>query len=517
MKRRLLVCVLSLALASCGGGGASSNNSGQEDVTTSYDGNWLGRATSSINYSSKGLQCKGADIAVTISNGQLSGTFASDWGITVTASGSCSASGSISNGTFSGDSHNGTFTGSLLGNSGSGNWSDNNGCYGTFSLTNTLKDTTAPSNTTTANFINSGASSTSSTSVILSIAATDVVGVTAYYTSENSSTPSATESGWKAITSTTSYTADVSFPLSSGDGTKAVYVWFKDAEGNVSGSVNDSIILSTQWSLLKLPDTGQIGEYTATFGEDSDYTINSPSYTDNGDATITDTVTGLIWQKEDDNTTRTWADAGTYCDSLTLGGYSDWRRPSKKELISIVNYGTYSPSINTTYFPNTNPSGYWSTEPWYVSFDSGYASNSWTYDNYVRCCRNERQTTTKSLTDNGNGTVTDKDTTLIWQQGEGVSMVWESALAYCEDLSLAGNTDWRLPNVKELESITDDTKYNPAINTTYFPNTNSSSYWSSTTLAAYSSIALGVHFYYGIVHDYFKSSDYDVRCVRGGQ
>jgi len=58
---------------------------------------------------------------------------------------------------------------------------------------------------------------------------------------------------------------------------------------------------------FKLPDTGQTQSFTSTFGEDSDYTINPPSYTDNGDGTITDNVTGLIWQKEDDNTTRIWA------------------------------------------------------------------------------------------------------------------------------------------------------------------------------------------------------------------
>lgn len=105
-------------------------------------------------------------------------------------------------------------------------------------------DVTAPSNTTAADFTNSGESSTSSTSVTLAISATDTVGVTAYYTSETSSTPSASASGWTAITSTTSYSASVSFTLSSGDGTKTVYVWFKDAAGNVSVSTNDSITLS---------------------------------------------------------------------------------------------------------------------------------------------------------------------------------------------------------------------------------------------------------------------------------
>ncbi|MBI5749112.1 MAG: DUF1566 domain-containing protein [Nitrospinae bacterium] len=153
---------------------------------------------------------------------------------------------------------------------------------------------------------------------------------------------------------------------------------------------------TSAWTMLKLPDTGQTTSYTTTFGEDHDYTINPPSYTDNGNGTITDNVTGLIWQKEDDNTPRTWSDAGTYCDNLTLGGQSDWRLPSKKELISIVNYGTYNHAINTTYFPNTNSSYYWSSttvanyssDAWSVNFSYGYVDGygkSSSY--YVRCIR----------------------------------------------------------------------------------------------------------------------------------
>src|SRR3972149_1501944 len=106
-------------------------------------------------------------------------------------------------------------------------------------------DITAPLNTTASNFINSGAASTNLTNVTLSISATDIVGVTGYYLSETSGTPSASAAGWVAVTSVTSYTTNVSFTLSSGDGPKTLYVWFKDAAGNVSPSKSDTITLDT--------------------------------------------------------------------------------------------------------------------------------------------------------------------------------------------------------------------------------------------------------------------------------
>ncbi len=106
---------------------------------------------------------------------------------------------------------------------------------------------------------------------------------------------------------------------------------------------------------------------------------------------------------------------------------------------------------------------------------------------------------------------------LMWQQEEGGSMDWEGAITYCEDLSLAGYTDWRFPNIKELESITEDSLYNPAIDTNYFPDAHASLYWSSTTYAISSSSAWSVGFNAGSVGSYGKPGSRYVRCVRGGQ
>ncbi|MBW2311932.1 MAG: DUF1566 domain-containing protein [Deltaproteobacteria bacterium] len=167
-------------------------------------------------------------------------------------------------------------------------------------------------------------------------------------------------------------------------------------ESDESSEVTATPNIAYRWTMLNLPDTGQTQSYTTTFGEDSDYTINPPSYTDNGDGTVTDNVTTLMWQQENDDTGRTWDEACTYCDNLTLAGYSDWRLPSAMELMSIVDYGNYDPSIDETYFPGTNASDYWSATTyasnssyaWLVYFSYGSVFSYFkSGDYYVRCVR----------------------------------------------------------------------------------------------------------------------------------
>ncbi len=121
-------------------------------------------------------------------------------------------------------------------------------------------DTTAPSGTIT---INSNATYTNWTAATLGLAATDGVGVTAYYVSTGSTRPSATATGWVAVTPTTSYSNNnVPYTLSSGNGTKTVYAWYKDAAGNVSPTASDSIILDqtlpTNGTLSATPGNAQV-------------------------------------------------------------------------------------------------------------------------------------------------------------------------------------------------------------------------------------------------------------------
>jgi len=131
-------------------------------------------------------------------------------------------------------------------------------------------------------------------------------------------------------------------------------------------------------------------------------------------------------------------------------------------------------------------------------------------------------------TDNGNGTITDSATGLIWQKcsaglgttlgncstGSISSYSWSSAISYCEGLTLGGRSDWRLPNINELGSIIDYTKYVPAIDTAVFPNTQSNDVYLSSTSQSTSG-AWCVFFGGGGVGSIDKTAPYYVRCVTG--
>jgi formylglycine-generating enzyme required for sulfatase activity len=285
---------------------------------------------------------------------------------------------------------------------------------------------------------------------------------------------------------------------------------------------------------FRLPDTGQSGSFTSTAGEDSDSVINPQSLTDNGDGTVTDNVTGLMWQKTDGGE-MTFENASTYCNNLILGSKDDWRLPTGIELFSINNYDYQNPAVNTVYFTKTLAEYWWTSEVqtgdaskiWVVNAGGGIGAHpkSETVSAggvkkfHARAVRNLLSTefTVAHFSDNGNQTITDNYTGLIWQKIQSATtMTWEEALAYSKGLTLAGKSDWRLPNIKELQSLNDVLLSRPSFNISFFTNLGSGNYWSSNTLQNTAARAWDINIDYGIVSYNDKTLKQNVLLVRGG-
>ena len=294
-------------------------------------------------------------------------------------------------------------------------------------------------------------------------------------------------------------------------------------------------LYASTYPMTALPDTGQVADYSTIIGEDSDYTINPPIYKDNGDGTITDKVTGLMWQKVDGGE-MTWEQAAIYAKNLALGGHADWRLPFGKELFSILDESADNPAMNTAFFPPSAAEYWWSadvavddpTKVWVTNAGGGIGPHPKTETIsaggskyfHIRCVREPSASGAThlfgNLTDNGDGTVSDNNTGLVWQQAESVAMAWEAALGYAESLTLGSHSDWRLPNIKELQSISDSNFRAPSFDKTYFPGATATRYWSSTTLFGDTTKAWYLDADYGLTTYDVKTGLGHVRCVRGG-
>lgn len=295
----------------------------------------------------------------------------------------------------------------------------------------------------------------------------------------------------------------------------------------------NGIAQSVLKTMLRLPDTGQTMSYTSTFGEDNDFTINPPGFILNGNGTVTDTVTGLMWQQVDGGE-MIYAQANYYCDTLTLGGYTDWRLPNAYESFSILNHQHTNPAVDNSVFTTTGAEYWWSSDRqandtnriWVTNAGGGIGNHLMTETisaggTKKYHARAVRMTTTASTvpahyTDNGDGSITDHVTGLAWQKMPYAdTLTWEQALTYADSMTLAGKSDWRLPNIRELQSITDLTTISPSINTNYFSVSGNKKFWSSTTLPNQTTKAWYLDTHYGITtYDLKTAMDY-VLCVRG--
>lgn len=279
------------------------------------------------------------------------------------------------------------------------------------------------------------------------------------------------------------------------------------------------------------------------YGQDAQYKGNQPSYTNNGDGTVTDNVTGLMWQNTLDHNEDgviDYDDKLTYSEILnivkngyTYVGHSDWRVPTIKEQYSLIMFSGadisgyegestdgLTPFINTDYFEynygdtsagerlidvqcaSTNLSAGNTIEMVFgVNFADGRIKGYGTtmmgqakVFNYL-LVRGNSTYGLNEFSDNGDGTISDNATGLMWMQNDsGEGMNWKAALKYAENKEFSGHSDWRLPNAKELQSILDYTRspqttnsaaIDPIFNSTAITNEANEVdypfYWSSTT------------------------------------
>ncbi len=280
---------------------------------------------------------------------------------------------------------------------------------------------------------------------------------------------------------------------------------------------------------------------SALYGQDAQYTHLPAAYADNGNGTVTDRNTRLVWQKTPTSERLQFAEAKAYCAALQLGGLSNWRMPTIKELYALADFrgellkpeqGKPTPYIDTKFFdfeypkpPMVFAGQYWSSTLYVkgpiingrnqgafgFNFADGHikaygtgldfftgkeaassglpgpAGGRRPPGNFVRCVSGaENVYGVNHFKASGDGTVTDSATQRMWQQkDDGVRREWKQALAYCEALDLAGHRDWRLPDTKELQSIVDyDKPAFPAIDESVFGITKDSDtldFWTSTT------------------------------------
>ncbi len=279
-------------------------------------------------------------------------------------------------------------------------------------------------------------------------------------------------------------------------------------------------------------------------GQDAQYQGHAPAYRDNGDGTISDLVTGLMWQKSAGEK-KTHAQALAGVRACRLGGHKDWRLPTIKELYSLINFSgedidpeardtsKLKPFIDTRYFGFR----YGEASRGERAIDSQFATSTIyrgttmrgnktmfgvnfadgrikgyplergrrgvpTY--FVLYVRGRPGYGKNKFHDNGDGTVTDRATGLTWMKRDSGHLKagpkrdgglnWEQALSWAEALEHAGHSDWRLPNAKELQSILDyqrspSATRSAAIDAVFSVTTirdgrgevNYPSYWSSTT------------------------------------
>jgi len=224
---------------------------------------------------------------------------------------------------------------------------------------------------------------------------------------------------------------------------------------------------------------------------------NSERYINHEDGTVTDTQTGLMWQeKEVYDISLEQAEQAAV--NLSLAGYNDWRIPTVTELLSVVNDNLNKPPFESIL--GTSKSEYfWSAEhvsgdsrkTWVLNAGGGIGDKNPEESHAsggdkiysLKCVRGNLHVPDTRFIENGDGTVTDNFTGLMWLQKSSGEMDLQNAQTYAKSLSLAGYDDWRLPDMTELAMLCDRNQTNPALNRIVFSSIFPGKYWTASALA----------------------------------
>lgn len=278
------------------------------------------------------------------------------------------------------------------------------------------------------------------------------------------------------------------------------------------------------------------------------------------DGTYYDAKTGLTWMRC--MIGQRWQNGICYGTSLgvfkykealllskdfSFAGKSDWRLPNIRELLTIVDYSTKNNALDTYVFPRPNWQAatlFWSSSllasstslPWIVEFGDGTSFQIFSTNGAgVRLVRGDSLTALLNLArpntdyfDHGNGTVTHKPTKLTWKrcmEGQTWTGTTCDGLPTSVDFDTAKNitsvfaneSDWRLPNINELQSLVDYTIEDssiPAINNLLFPENGKYIVWSDTINPNYRTDAFAISFNGGYVIYSDRNTLSAVRLVR---
>jgi hypothetical protein len=264
----------------------------------------------------------------------------------------------------------------------------------------------------------------------------------------------------------------------------------------VCGGVSDGsfVVVDTGASDCWGADGEELACDTVSFGgQDASHAGHAANYLDNGDGTVSDRVTGLMWVQAPGDKVG-WSEAADQAHALRVGGHDDWRVPTIKELYSLIDFSGRTgmsaddavPYIDTSFFAfeygdesageryidaqyltqtrYVSTTMYGDATEFGVNFADGRIKGYPIEDPrtgeekpmFARYVRGNPGYGFNAFDASGEGTVRDHATALTWEQADSEEgLDWEAALARCADLELAGVSDWRLPNAKELQSIID--------------------------------------------------------------